>query len=347
MTDNVLNYKVVLASGEIVDANEKENRDLWVALRGGGNNFGIVVQYDFRTFPQDVLAGGSVYYFPPDFNGQVEALVAELSKPEPTKETHIMVSTGYADQMNGMSMCMNQVYYTGEHEHFKKEETDKIPAVLQPFVNMSTRLPGQTVETKSLKAAADEQASDARNRVRYVSKAFSPQLWLSLLTPVNPNSCQYINTTVKADVATIQAAAERYMASLENIKGKVKDLLCSCTLQPYPVSLLEKATDNSLGLSPASGPLVNILLLTYWKNKEDDELVLGTMRDTMQWIKADANERGTAVPYTFLAYADETQDPIESYGDANKKALQETSKKYDPKGLFQKGVPGGFKLFKP
>jgi len=324
VTDNVLNYKVVLASGEIVDANEKENRDLWVALRGGGNNFGIVVQYDFRTFPQDVLAGGSVYYFPPDFNGQVEALVAELTKPEPTKETHLMVSTGYADQMNGMSMCMNQVYYTGEHEHFKKEETDKIPAVLQPFVNMSTRLPGQTVETKSLKAAADEQASDARNRVR----------------------CQYINTTVKADVATIQAAAERYMASLENIKGKVKDLLCSCTLQPYPVSLLEKATDNSLGLSPASGPLVNILLLTYWKNKEDDELVLSTMRDTMQWIKADANERGTAVPYTFLAYADETQDPIGSYGDANKKALQEASKKYDPKGLFQKGVPGGFKLFK-
>ena len=42
MCDNVVNFEVVLSSGQVVDANEKENSDLWVALRGGSSNFGIV-----------------------------------------------------------------------------------------------------------------------------------------------------------------------------------------------------------------------------------------------------------------------------------------------------------------
>lgn len=30
-----------MGSGEILNANAKENSDLWVALRGGGNNLGM------------------------------------------------------------------------------------------------------------------------------------------------------------------------------------------------------------------------------------------------------------------------------------------------------------------
>lgn len=39
--DNIVNFEVVVASGEILNANVKENLDLWVALRGGGNNLGM------------------------------------------------------------------------------------------------------------------------------------------------------------------------------------------------------------------------------------------------------------------------------------------------------------------
>lgn len=38
--DTVKNYEVVLADGQIVNANAKQNPDLWWALKGGGNNFG-------------------------------------------------------------------------------------------------------------------------------------------------------------------------------------------------------------------------------------------------------------------------------------------------------------------
>lgn len=47
----------------------------------------------------------------------------------------------------------------------------------------------------------------------------------------------------------------------------------------------------------------------------------------------------------YMNYAYTSQDPIGSYGEENKAELQRVSNRYDPQGLFQKGVPGGFKLF--
>ncbi|PQE14459.1 oxidoreductase FAD-binding protein [Rutstroemia sp. NJR-2017a BBW] len=42
--DMVENFEVVLANGEIINANANENSDLWTALKGGSNNFGIVTR---------------------------------------------------------------------------------------------------------------------------------------------------------------------------------------------------------------------------------------------------------------------------------------------------------------
>lgn len=40
-----------MASGEILNANAQENPDLWVALRGGGNNLGrISVLFEATRF---------------------------------------------------------------------------------------------------------------------------------------------------------------------------------------------------------------------------------------------------------------------------------------------------------
>lgn len=56
--DNVKNFEVVLANGQIVNANAEENSDLWLALKGGSNNFGIVTRFDLLAFKQDYFWGG-------------------------------------------------------------------------------------------------------------------------------------------------------------------------------------------------------------------------------------------------------------------------------------------------
>jgi FAD/FMN-containing dehydrogenase len=59
-TDQVINYEVVLADGSIVQANKETNKDLFIALRGGGNNFGLVTRFDLQGYPDKKVwdAGG-------------------------------------------------------------------------------------------------------------------------------------------------------------------------------------------------------------------------------------------------------------------------------------------------
>jgi FAD/FMN-containing dehydrogenase len=62
VADNVLNYEIVLASGEITNANETHSRDLFRALKGGSSNFGIVTRFDISAFKHgDVYRGAVVY----------------------------------------------------------------------------------------------------------------------------------------------------------------------------------------------------------------------------------------------------------------------------------------------
>jgi FAD/FMN-containing dehydrogenase len=57
--DQLLSVDVVTAEGEFVTASEQENADLFWGVRGGGGNFGIVTEFEFRLNPvgPTVLAG--------------------------------------------------------------------------------------------------------------------------------------------------------------------------------------------------------------------------------------------------------------------------------------------------
>jgi FAD/FMN-containing dehydrogenase len=54
VADNVVNYEVVLASGEVANANANANSDLFSALQcGSGNNVGIVTRFDVSISKQE------------------------------------------------------------------------------------------------------------------------------------------------------------------------------------------------------------------------------------------------------------------------------------------------------
>ena len=57
--DNLLEAEIVTAAGEQVTASERDNPDLFWAIRGGGGNYGIATSFRFRLHPigPEVLSG--------------------------------------------------------------------------------------------------------------------------------------------------------------------------------------------------------------------------------------------------------------------------------------------------
>ena len=60
--DSLVGARVVTVDGELLTASADENPDLFWALRGGGGNFGVVVDLDFLAQPVTTVHYGSVTY---------------------------------------------------------------------------------------------------------------------------------------------------------------------------------------------------------------------------------------------------------------------------------------------
>jgi hypothetical protein len=81
-----------------------------------------------------------------------------------------------------------------------------------------------------------------------------------------------------------------------------------------------------------------------WNFASDDAAVGKILMDTLRAIDVLTKQRGLYDRFIFANDAYSTQDPLRSYGMNILRKMRGAANKYDPQGIFQTQVPGGFKV---
>jgi FAD/FMN-containing dehydrogenase len=78
--DNMISAEVVTADGEVVTASESENADLLWGLRGGGGNFGVITEMEFKLAPIGPLIYGGLMAWPAAQSAEVLKTWRDISE---------------------------------------------------------------------------------------------------------------------------------------------------------------------------------------------------------------------------------------------------------------------------
>jgi FAD/FMN-containing dehydrogenase len=89
--DQLLSVDLVTAAGEFVKASATENADLFWGVRGGGGNFGIVTEFEFRLNPIGPMVLAGPIYWPMEDSARVLRFYRDWITDVPDELTTIVV----------------------------------------------------------------------------------------------------------------------------------------------------------------------------------------------------------------------------------------------------------------
>jgi FAD/FMN-containing dehydrogenase len=89
--DNLVSAQVVTADGRILHASEDENSDLFWAVRGGGGNFGVVTEFEFRLHEVGPIVQVGMLFFAADDYPDVLRLAREVVPVLP-REINVVIA---------------------------------------------------------------------------------------------------------------------------------------------------------------------------------------------------------------------------------------------------------------
>jgi hypothetical protein len=293
-------------------ASPSTHPDLYWALRGSGNNFGIVTSFNLLTkpLPNDLLWGGTRSFTSDAFPTVVKTWIDLTfhSSQDPKAGSWIaFLNTG------GLNIAAVELWYGAPN--------GREAAILAPWWNIT--------------AVADN--TKTRGHAEYVV-ANEASIVYGLREI-------YYDISVQASYIIAQRSIDIFYAAITALDG-VENAYPVLIWQHITAGSLKASTrngGNAMSLDPEGGPLHVVQLACSWSNAADDDKVYKVMSDIMRTIKEESVALGVQSDWVYMNYASQFQDVIGSYGPSKSK-LQSIAKKYDPKGVYQTLQPGYFKL---
>lgn len=231
-------YQVVLGNGTVVEASATENPDLFWALKGGNNNYGIVTRVDMNTFPLTAAYGGFAMWNGTNATTQlIQATEDFILSPEGIEEpdTEINPTIQVLPSESGP-------VYQGLCPPFVAGNWEGVP----PSVANFTRIPNPIVNTITQQSNWVDIPRGINDLISQTGNG-QRQMFASVTSRIAPG-------IVQLAVDTLLHKAAEDLASIEGV---------SVALSPEPISqtMLQIAADSgeyAIDLDPEEGGFVSM-----------------------------------------------------------------------------------------
>lgn len=293
--DNLISAEMVTADGDQIRVSDRENTELFWAIRGGGGNFGVVTRFEFKLHPvgPGIIAG--LLVFPFEQARQVLKKYREFTKSAPA-EINAWVVLRKAPPLpflpanvHGKQVVVLAVFYTGDNT-----EGQKLIEPLRSFGDAH----GEHI---GVQPYAQWQ------------KAFDP-----LLTPGARNYWKSHNFTELSDGA---------LDAIIQFAGKLPTPQCEIFL-----GFISGASNRIPADAEAWGHRDTRFVLNVhgrWNDSEDDKRCIAWARD---FFKTTAPYASAGAYINFMT-EDETDRIAAAYG-SNYARLAQIKRKHDPENIF-------------
>lgn len=291
-------------------ASETSYSDLYWALRGGGNNFGLVTKFNLYTIPSPALYGGARIFLEAQVHDVVTAWVnvANNASVDPYAQQYVAFL-----QSNGMNIATAELTYA---------KNDSSPEIYKEY--------------RSIPAISDR--SSTKTLVEYVKylEAENPYGFREVYWPIS----------AQMDEDFAKWVVDLWFSMIPEVlglSGSQPVLIYQAITEPM-IKNMKNHGGNPLGLEDKTIPVHLMHVAFRWNEASDDDTVYAFTNSFLEKVIAEAKALGIYDEYIYINYASLFQDAIAGYGAENKAKLKKIAKKYDPRKVYQTLQPGYFKL---
>ena len=294
--DNLTSVDLVTADGEVVTASDKENTDLFWALRGGGGNFGVATSLEFRLHPVGPLVVGGLCAWRAEKRDEILRFYREFVASAP-------------DELGLNCLCLSAppLPFVPEELHF------------QPIVALGGAYAGGIEEGMAAVAAIKELGPPDLDLLGPIPYAALQQMF-------DAGFAAGIRSYWKSGYLSelTDAAIDTWVERSESIPSPMTLLEC----QRLGGAFSRSADDTAFGNRDATF-LYNIVAA--WMDPAEDDKQVAWARS---FYEAMAPHETGGVYVNYLT-GEEGQDRVKAaYGAERYARLQAVKAKYDPDNLF-------------
>jgi len=318
---SVLQYTIVLADGTITNVTASSNPDLFKALKGGGNNFGVVTNYRLQAHPQaDVWGGNLVFLRTPETDKKILKAVRDFAEYNADDKAAVIVTAERAN-LNAIDSWILFLFY----------DSPTIPA---DFFKNFTDI-GPTLNTFRRRTYADLMA-------------FSN--WVIVKGSVVDIATETIPLPSAANGEEVMQTLHAHWRNVSGTTLLVPGVVASIAWQPFPKRIAQQARARGADLIDADDDVDRIILeinysfipqTEYDRMADTIEATYSGVRNRVLAWQAEGKLPQAYLPL-FMNYGFERQDYFARLKPENRALARRVSQEVDPAGLFRART-GGWK----